>query len=60
MATLTLSGLEEVYDVLAQAIDRAPDGRSEVFLAKLALLLSQEVGDAARVVALVEVALQDL
>ncbi len=60
MATLSLAGLEQVYDVLAHAVDRAPEGHSEVLLAKLALLLSQEVGDATRVAELVEVALQDL
>ena len=53
MATLSLAGLEQVYDVLAHAVDRAPEGHSEVLLAKLALLLSQEVGDATRVAELV-------
>lgn len=57
---LPLAGLEAVYDALAQAIDRAGPARSELFLVKLALLLAHDVGDAARVQALIEDALRDL
>jgi hypothetical protein len=57
---LPLAGLESTYDALAEAIDRAPAGQSELVLVKLALLLAQEVGDAARVAELIELALRDL
>lgn len=35
---LDVAGLENVYDALATAIDRAGEGKSELFLVKLALL----------------------
>lgn len=35
---LDVAGLEDVYDALATAIDRAGEGKSELFLVKLALL----------------------
>jgi hypothetical protein len=60
MPGLSLPDLEGVYDLLAQAIDRAPEGRCELMLTKLALLLAQEVGDRSRVEALVASALADL
>ena len=60
MGALTMPGLEQVYDDLAAAIDRAPEGKSELMLVKLALLLAQQVGDAAQVKQCVEAALQDL
>lgn len=60
MRTLTMPALEQVYDDLAAAIDRAPEGKSELMLVKLALLLAQQVGDAAQVKQSVEAALQDL
>ncbi len=46
-ASLSLAGLEEVYDALAQAIDQAGPAKSELFLVKLALLNAQALGDAA-------------
>jgi Protein of unknown function (DUF2783) len=57
---LSLPDLESTYDLLAEAIDNAPAGTSELMLAKLALLLANEVGDPARVKALVQSALADL
>ncbi len=57
---LTLPDLESTYDLLAEAIDNAPAGTSELMLAKLALLLANEVGDPARIEALVQSALADL
>jgi hypothetical protein len=60
MPGLSLPDLESVYDLLAQAIDLAPEGRCELMLTKLALLLAQEVGDRSRVEALVASALADL
>jgi hypothetical protein len=56
---LPLADLEQVYDALADAIDHTGTD-SERFLAKLALLLAQELGDGARVRALIAVAAPDL
>lgn len=56
---LTVTELEQVYDDLASGVDRASE-HSERFLAKLALLLAQELGDQPRVAALIETALADL
>ncbi|OGA99755.1 MAG: DUF2783 domain-containing protein [Burkholderiales bacterium RIFCSPHIGHO2_12_FULL_69_20] len=58
--TLTLNGLEAVYDCLAETLDQAPPEKSELLLAKLALLLAQDLGDADRFAALAQAALQDL
>lgn len=56
---LSLTDLEQVYDDLAAGVDRAGE-HGERFLAKLALLLAQELGDQPRVAALIETALADL
>jgi hypothetical protein len=62
MATigLPLAELETTYDLLADAIDRAPAGKSELMLVKLVLLLANELGSAERVATLAETALRDL
>ena len=57
---LSLQQLESTYDLIAEAIDNAPAGTSELMLTKLALLLANELGDAARIEALVQSALTDL
>lgn len=57
--SLPLSDLEQVYDDLASAVDRAGE-HSERFLAKLALLLAHELADAQRVAAHIDAALRDL
>jgi hypothetical protein len=57
---LSLADLESTYDLLAEAIDNAPAGTTELLLTKLALLLANELGDVARVRALVQSALADL
>lgn len=57
---LSLPQLESTYDLLAEAIDNAPAGSSELMLTKLALLLANELGDPARIQALVQAALADL
>ena len=58
--TLTLPGLETVYDLLAEAIDTAGPDKAELFLVKLALLNAQALGDAALVRRHIDSALQDL
>jgi hypothetical protein len=56
---MTARDVETVYEALARGVDAAgPD--SELFLAKAALLLAREIGDAGRVVALIESAGRDL
>lgn len=57
---LTLPGLEAVYDTLAETLDQAPDGKAELLLVKLALLLAQELGEPARFAELARRALDDL
>lgn len=52
--------LERLYDVLAQAIDEAGPEKSELFLAKLALLLADALDDAGKACQLVRNALDDL
>lgn len=58
--TLTLSGLEAVYDCLAETLDQVPPEKSELLLVKLALLLARDLGDDRRFAALAQAALQDL
>ncbi|MDR1968136.1 MAG: hypothetical protein LBQ32_05515 [Burkholderiaceae bacterium] len=53
------SDLENLYDTLATSIDKA-QAKSELFLAKLALLLAHDLADPKRVAALCETALADL
>ncbi|MES2977962.1 MAG: DUF2783 domain-containing protein [Pseudomonadota bacterium] len=43
--TLSLPGLEQVYDVLATAIDQAGPEKTELFLVKLALLNAHRLAD---------------
>jgi hypothetical protein len=57
---LSLPDLESTYDQLAEAIDNAPAGTSELMLTKLALLLANELGNPARVQDLIRSALADL
>ena len=59
-ATLTIAGLETVYDQLATAIDQAGQGKAELFLVKLALLNANALGDPTVFAAHLQAALQDL
>lgn len=53
---LAEGAIETLFDQLSRAVDRAgPDGES-LFLAKLALLMAEEIGDPARVAALIAAA----
>ena len=52
--------LEETYDLIAEAIDKAGEAKQALFLAKLALALANMVGDPREVARAVEAALRDL
>ena len=58
--SLTIDGLEIVYDALARAIDQAGPDKSELFLVKLALLNAHALGDAHVFQQHLNSALQDL
>jgi hypothetical protein len=60
MAELPLTDLEALWVELAEAIDRAGPEREKLFLAKLALLMGNAIGDAEIVRDLIEAALKDL
>lgn len=57
---LPIAGLEQVYDCLASAIDKAGPEKSELFLVKLALLQANALADPAQFESQVNAALQDL
>jgi len=58
--TLTIPGLEAVYDALASALDQAGPDKSELFLVKLALLNANALADAQAFEAQIAAALRDL
>ena len=58
--TLTVPELETVYDLLAQAIDRAGENKTSLFLVKLALLNANAMADVERFRSHLDAALQDL
>ncbi|WP_219856433.1 DUF2783 domain-containing protein [Pseudomonas capeferrum] len=60
MNTMTVHDLEVVYDVLADALDKASAAKAELFLVKLALLSAQALGSAQTFNELAQSALQDL
>lgn len=57
---IRLSDLEKFYDALAESIDRATPAKAPLFLAKLALMLANEVRDPAKLQQALDAALQDL
>lgn len=59
-SNIRLSDLETFYDELAEHIDRATPEKAPLFLAKLALLLANEVADPTRLRRALESALRDL
>ncbi len=59
-ATLDIAGLEQVYDVLATAIDQAGPEKSELFLVKLALLNAKALANPTLFETQIASALQDL
>jgi len=58
--TLSIPGLEQVYDALATALDQAGPDKSELFLVKLALMNANALADPVVFQAHVEAALKDL
>ena len=58
--TLSIPGLEQVYDALATAIDAAGAEKSELFLVKLALLNAHALADPALFQSHIDAALKDL
>ena len=58
--TLTIGGLETVYDALATAIDQAGAGKARLFLVKLALLNAKALADENLFQQQIGIALQDL
>ncbi len=46
---MTAQDVETVYEALAEQLDAVTAGKRELFLAKLALLLAHDLGDAGRV-----------
>jgi hypothetical protein len=57
---LTVTGLEQVYDRLATAIDMAGPEKTELFLVKLALMNANALADPSVFQAHIEAALKDL
>lgn len=57
---LTFEQLEVVYAEIAAGVDSAGPEKSQLFLAKLALLLARDVGDPAAVKAAIENAAKHL
>ena len=58
--TSSLADTEAIYDLLAEAIDQAGPGNTELVLTKLALLQSHAIGHVPSVQQYVNTALQDL
>lgn len=59
-ASLSMSGLEAVYDALAGAIDSAGPDKAELMLIKLALLNANALGDPDLFTHHLQAALRDL
>jgi hypothetical protein len=59
-STLAFEDLEQVYERIAEALDDIGAERERLFLAKLALTLSHQLGDLDRIEAAIEIAKRDL
>lgn len=57
---MTPTDIETVYDALAAQIDSVGPEKSELFLIKLALLISHELSDANSVIQLIDYAKRNL
>jgi hypothetical protein len=60
MSTMSFEDLEAAYEALAMAIDSAGAQREALFLTRLALVLSHELGDVAAFKNAVKTALEGL
>lgn len=58
--TLSIGGLETVYDALANALDQAGTDKAQLFLVKLALLNANALADETLFQQQITAALQDL
>lgn len=58
--SLSIPGLETVYDALATAIDQAGADKTELFLVKLALLNADALANPQQFEQHLQIALQDL
>jgi hypothetical protein len=58
--TLSIPGLEQVYDALATALDAVGPEKSELFLVKLALMNAHTLADPAVFQVHIDAALKDL
>ena len=58
--TLTIPGLEQVYDQLATAIDAVDSAKTELFLVKLALMNANALADPTLFQAHIDAAIKDL
>ena len=58
--TLTIPGLEQVYDQLATAIDAIDPAKTELFLVKLALMNANALADPTLFQAHIDAAIKDL
>jgi hypothetical protein len=59
-ATLPFEDLEQIFDLLAQAVDDVGIEQERLFLAKLALTLSHKLGDLDQITNAIEIARRDL
>ena len=57
---MTPREVETVYEALATTLDAIGADKRELYLAKLALLLSHDIGDAARACARIEEAARNM
>jgi hypothetical protein len=57
---LSTAEIEAAYDLIAEGIDRAGEGKAQLFLAKLSLALANLTGDLGAVRQAVDAALEDL
>lgn len=57
---MTQAALETTYEALAQQLDKVPSDKRELYLAKLALLLSRDLADTARTLSRISDAAADL
>jgi hypothetical protein len=57
---MSIADIEQVYDLIADGVDRAGPEKGELFLAKLCLALANLVGDGERIANAVLAASRDL